>query len=334
MKNSIVRILTGLACACLVAQILVAQSFDTIRGRVYEVDQQHALMDFTTRHLGFGRVRGTFNDYRASFFLADDGLIASSATAVIDVASLDTGNPGRDDHLKQVFFDVDEYPHIEFQSTAIVLREERYFIEGQLTIKGVTKEVELPLTVVTLDGVDHWEHRRLVLETGLTINRKDFNVVYDNAFWDGVVADEINIDISFAAFHYNARNTIFPWRKNSIGTFLKQQTEEKGVNYAVAEVRAMRSAPPEDFQFDLAHFYRAGMALAQGGDVEAGIKVLELGIEWHKQEAQQSDVADLYAAIAEAAAGEGRIEQAREALEQALSLDPLHPSARELRRNF
>ncbi len=305
-----------------------------LEGVIYIVDNQHALMDFTTRHLGFGRVRGTFNEYQASMFLADKGLEASTVTATIDASTLDTGNPGRDDHLKKVFFDVAKYPFIQFQSTEIYRTPEGYRMKGDLTIKDVTKRLEMPLTVVTLHGIDQWENRRIVLETNLVIDRKTFNVVYDNEFWDGIVADEIEIDISFAAFHYNALNNVFPWRKHSIGTFIRDQIPRKGVEATLAEVEQMFEADSSDYKFGIQDFYRAGLGLAQSGQAINGVEVLRLAITVHRESGAPSEIADLYAAMAEVLAGEQRWTEARESVDHALEFDPRHPAALELDRHL
>ena len=305
-----------------------------LEGAIYTLDKSHSLMDFTARHVGFGRVRGTFNQYRASMYFVDGDLESSSVSAIIDVRSLDTQNKGRDEHIREVFFQASKYPNIRFQSTKIEKTGSDYYMYGELTVKDITREVKLPLSILTLDGIDQWENKRIVLETNLTINRRDYNVVYDNEFWDAVVDDEIKIDISFGARHYNARNNIFPWRKNSIGTFIKNGVAEEGLEATLEKVRHLKAEQSEDYEFGISHFYRAGLAFAQGGQVEEGIKVLELALEIQKDSAEATDIGDLYAAIAQIYAHQSQPAKAREALEAALKADHLNPSVLELKRNL
>lgn len=304
----------------------------TVQGAIYELDQQHSLMDFTARHAGFGRVRGTFNEYSASMYYEDGNLEASSVTAVIKVQSLDTGNPGRDDHLKNVFFNVDTFPHIIFKSNRIVKEKMDYVMYGNLTIKDVTKEVRLPLDILTLDGHDQWENKRISIESSLKINRMDYNLIYDNEFWDGIVGEEIKIDISFGASHYNARNNVFPWRKKSIGTFIKNGVKSEGLEITLTKVRELMANQSEDYQFGINHFYRAGLALAQGGQIEEGVKVLQLAIEKQEKEEDASDLADLNAAIAEIYMLNNQSKKAKSFITAALKINELHPTASELNR--
>ncbi len=317
-------------------QLSIAQSSQngSPKGDIYVLDKSHSLMDFTVRHVGFGRVRGTFNDYRASMYFVEGNLEASSVSAVIDVLSFDTQNKGRDEHIREVFFEASKYPHIRFQSTKIEKTGTEFVMFGDLTIKDITREVKLPLSILTLNGIDQWENKRIVLETNLVINRNDYNVVYDNEFWDAIVGDEIKIDISFGARYYNARNNIFPWRKNSIGTFIKNGVEEEGLEPTMEKVRKLIAEQSEDYKFGISHFYRAGLALVQGGQAEAGLEVLELALEVHQDSAEASDIGDLYTAIAQIYAHQSQPAKAREALEAALAADPINPSALELKRHL
>jgi polyisoprenoid-binding protein YceI len=334
--NSFSQLLISLllCLVCLTHTDAQSAASDPPSGVIYTLDKNHSLMDFTAKHAGFGRVRGTFNDYRASMYFVDGDLASSSVSATIEVASLDTQNPGRDEHLQEVFFQVEQYPYIRFQSTAIVKTKEGYDMYGDLTIKDVTKKIQMPLDVVTLNGVDQWENKRIVLETSLTIDRNDYNVVYDSEFWDGIVSDEIKIDISFGGEYYNARNSIFPWRKNSIGTFIKDSVPELGIDATLDKVRALHERDSTDYNFGLGHLYRAGLALAQGGQTEEGIKVFKLAIDLHKDTADATDISDLYAVIAEIQFRKKQFNSATQMIESALKIDPLNPSALEIKKRL
>ena len=111
----------------------------------WKIDSHHSDVLFSIKHLGISTVRGKFNTVsgEASFDPADLSKLELSAT--IDVASVDTGNHDRDEHLKKAdFFDVETYPTITFVSKSVVNKSaDNHHIVGDLTIHGVTKEVTL-----------------------------------------------------------------------------------------------------------------------------------------------------------------------------------------------
>ena len=109
------------ACAIVllcIVPVVNAQDQPT-NGALYTLDKQHSLLDFTARHIGFGRVRGTFKQYRAAAFLMPEDLEQTTFTATIEVPSIDTGTGGRDGILKNEFFDAANHPLILFQSTRL-----------------------------------------------------------------------------------------------------------------------------------------------------------------------------------------------------------------------
>ncbi|GAB5518581.1 MAG: hypothetical protein RhofKO_08320 [Rhodothermales bacterium] len=296
-------------------------------GAVYELDTQHALLDFTARHLGFGRVRGTFNDYRAAVFFTPDDLRRSTFRLVAEIASIDTQNPGRDNLLQNEFFAAETYPYLTFTSRSIRQLGDAYVMTGDLQIRDVTRVVEIPFEVVTLDGMDQWENRRIAFEGGLTINRNDYNVVYDNAFWNDIVSDSILIDISFGAARYNALNEVFPWRKQGIGTVIRDGIEANGVEATLAHVRTLYETEPEEWNMSFRQFYRAGRAFYQQGDFEFAEAVFMFALDLLAETAPPVELADFHVSLAEIEQARGHLEVAQQRLEQALTLDPMNPAA-------
>lgn len=304
----------------------IADPAAALGGAIYELDQNHSLLDFTARHLGFGRVRGTFNEYRAAAFFTPDDLTQSAFRAVMEVASLDTQNPGRDELLREEFFAMAEYPVLTFTSRSIRSRGDHYVMTGDLQIRDVTREVDIPFEVITLDGRDQWQNQRIALEGHVTIDRNDYNVVYDNAFWNGIVSDSIRIDISFGAARYNALNDIFPWRAESVATILRDGIEQDGVEATFARVRQLYPADPDDWNLSFGQFYRAGWALYQQARFDEAQAVFELGLDLFA-DASETERADLHLALAEIALARGDQQAARGQVDQALAIDPLHPAA-------
>jgi len=184
--------------------------------------------------------------------------------------------------------------------------------------------------VITLDGQDQWQHKRIVLEGELTVNRKDFNLIYDNDFWDAIVDDEIRIDISFGARHYNALNTIFPWRDNAIGTVIRNTTAEAGFEAARQRVRDLWENHRKAYNFS---FYRAGIAFAQEGKFEEAIGVFNLALEIHQASDDPPYISDLYAYRGQVFMMAGQADKAEESLTTALAHDAHNPVALELMRH-
>jgi len=315
---------------CIVPAVNLQAQNQSANGGLYTVDRQHSLLDFTARHIGFGRVRGTFEQYRAAAFLVPEDIEQTTFTATIEVKSIDTGTEGRDGILMNEFFDAENHPYILFQSTRFEKRGNGFLLSGLLTMRDVTKEVQIPVRVITLDGEDQWQHKRIVLDGELTVNRKEYNLIYDNDFWDAIVDDEIRIDISFGARHYNALNTIFPWRDNGIDTVIRQTTAEAGFEAARQRVRDLWEHHRDDYTFS---FYRAGIAFAQEGKVEEALGVFDLALEIHKDSEDPQYISDLYAYRGQVFIRAGRSDQAEESLNAALAHDANNPVALELMRH-
>lgn len=111
----------------------------------WELDKNHSTVGFTIRHLGVSKVRGRFTDFTAEVVIGPD-LASTSVTAEVDLASIDTGNPDRDAHVcAPDMLDVANRPTMTFRSTRITQSRDRYEMEGDLTIGGVTQPITLDL---------------------------------------------------------------------------------------------------------------------------------------------------------------------------------------------
>lgn len=143
----------------------------------YEIDKGHTFVAFEISHIGFAWIPGTFNDVEGSFTYDPDNRADSSAEFTVDVASIDTEHAKRDKHLRgEGFFNVSEYPEATFQSTGYEpTGEDTARMTGDLTIKGITKEVTFE--VKELAGrVDPWEDFRRAFSASTTIELSDFEI--------------------------------------------------------------------------------------------------------------------------------------------------------------
>ena len=181
--------LTVLASLLLTHQVFAADA--------YKPDVAHTLVGFTARHFVITKVRGKFNDFSATITYDENDITRSSMTGTIKVASIDTDNEKRDNHLRSAdFFDVEKFPEITFQSKRVEKKEKNYVLIGDLTMRGVTKEVAVPFTV-TDKITDPQGKTRLGFEANLRINRQDFGISWNKAMDNGglVVSDTIDIEI-------------------------------------------------------------------------------------------------------------------------------------------
>lgn len=167
----------------------------------YKIDPVHSSVRFSVRHLMITRVHGQFSAVAGTLEIPQGSQVPSSVDVTIDVASIDTREPQRDGHLKSAdFFDAEHHPTITFRSTKIDGGDERFTIEGDLTIRGTTKRVVLDTTFEGA-GNDAWGGYRVGYEASTKINRKDFGLNWNQTLESGgvVVGDEIKIELNVQA---------------------------------------------------------------------------------------------------------------------------------------
>ena len=168
----------------------------------YTVDVQHTRIGVRARHAMVTTVRGAFTEFAGTAHLdsADPG--ASSVTLRIVAASIDTGTPDRDAHLRSPdFLDVEQYPELVFRSTEVEqLDEDTYRVTGDLTIKDVTREVSVDFTI-TGSAQDPWGQLRVGFEGALAIRRSDWGLTWNTALDTGgvLVSDKVQIEFDVSA---------------------------------------------------------------------------------------------------------------------------------------
>ena len=164
----------------------------------WNIDPAHSTAQFTVRHLAISNVTGNFTKVTGSVVLNEKDITQSQVSASIDVSSVDTRVEARNKDLKSPnFFDVEKYPTIEFKSKRIVSGGGRLQVIGDLTIHGTTREITLDVDGPTPELADPWGNLRRGISATTTINRKDFNLMYNNLLKTGeaVVGDNVKIQI-------------------------------------------------------------------------------------------------------------------------------------------
>ena len=177
---------------------LVSQ-FEGLQTGTYVIDPSHSEVGFTVRHL-MSKVRGQFREFEGTITVADNPL-ESSAEATIELSSVDTRNSDRDNHLRSGdFFSVETSPKMTFRSTGIRVDGGSPVATGDLTIKDVTKPIDLELDYLGT-GSDPWGGSRIGFEATTTISRKEWGVDF-NIPLEGdklMIGDKVTVVIAVEA---------------------------------------------------------------------------------------------------------------------------------------
>ena len=167
----------------------------------YTIDPTHSRIGFVARHAMVSKVRGSFNEFDGTGTFDADNPSAARLQLTIKAASIDTRNADRDAHLRSNdFFDMDTYPEIRFQSTAVEQTDDEYQVTGDLTIKGVTKPVTIDFEY-TGTAVDPYGNTRVGLDGKTTVNRKDWGLSWNAPLAAGgvLVSEKVTLEFEVSA---------------------------------------------------------------------------------------------------------------------------------------
>lgn len=168
----------------------------------WHIDAAHSNLQFSVRHMVITKVRGAFRSYRGTLKLDENAVLSLASVDVsIDAASIDTGEPKRDEHLKSSdFLDVASHPALRFQSRSVAREGDRYRVTGDLTIRGVTRSVVLDAEFQGR-GNDPWGGQRAAFSAKTSIDRADFGLTWNQALEAGgvLVGTKIEIDLEVQA---------------------------------------------------------------------------------------------------------------------------------------
>lgn len=167
----------------------------------YVIEKAHSEVFFQVRHL-VTKVRGRFSDFEGTITLDEDNPALSAVKFDIKAASVDTNVADRDTHLRSAdFFAADEHPNLTFVSKRISKKgAESFDVVGDLTIRGTSKEVTLPVTFLG-KAKDPWGQNKVGFEAETSLNRKDFGLNWNAALETGglLVGDEVKVTLSIQA---------------------------------------------------------------------------------------------------------------------------------------
>jgi len=172
---------------------------ERIPAGTYSIDPSHSNVSFEVRHMGIATVRGKFSDFTGTV-QSSGGIPTLNGT--VEAASVDTGDGDRDGHLQSPeFFDVERHPQIAFRSTgAEAAGDDEIKLLGEITIKGITKPIELTGTLAE-NGQDPWGNERVGFDVSGVIDRREFDLKWNQTLPNGnlLVANNVKLIVSVSA---------------------------------------------------------------------------------------------------------------------------------------
>jgi polyisoprenoid-binding protein YceI len=165
----------------------------------YQIDPAHSGVHFSVRHLMLSNVRGTFSGVRGTVVYDPANPSATEVDATVDAATLTTGDPNRDEHLKTAdFLDIAKYPTIGFQARRTQkIGDGEFKMTGDLTIHGTTREVTLTVEDVSPEAKDPWGGTRIGATAKTKIDRRQFGITWNSPLEAGgvVVGDDVKLEL-------------------------------------------------------------------------------------------------------------------------------------------
>ena len=167
----------------------------------WQVDPVHSSVGFSVKHLGIATVRGKFEEFEGILEIGE-GDESARALGTVQGVSINTGDAGRDEHLRSAdFFGVERNPELRFESTQVTqVDEDTFEITGDLTMNGVTKPITLSAEVQG-EETDPWGNERVALEVTGQLNRGDWNMTFNQALGSGnlLVGEKVKLQLDIAA---------------------------------------------------------------------------------------------------------------------------------------
>ena len=166
----------------------------------WDIDPVHSEVGFSVRHMMVSKVRGKFKTFSGQLVTGAEP-VQSSVTAEIDLSSIDTGQEQRDAHIRSAdFFEVEKYPTMTYRSTGVRAEGDHFVLDGELTLKDVTKQVPLKLELGGF-GPDAYGGTRAGFTATGELSRGDFHVDFNAAMETGgvVVSDKVTLQLEIEA---------------------------------------------------------------------------------------------------------------------------------------
>jgi polyisoprenoid-binding protein YceI len=167
----------------------------------WTIDAAHSEIGFSVKHMMISKVKGSFTSFDAEVEANEEDLNGALIDFKIDVASINTNNKDRDNHLRSAdFFDAESHPHITFKANDIVKKDDEYELTGDLTIKGITRPATFEVEYGG-KGTNPWGVEVVAFSAEGKVNRKDFGLTWNQALETGgvMVGEDIKISLELEA---------------------------------------------------------------------------------------------------------------------------------------
>jgi polyisoprenoid-binding protein YceI len=202
---------------------------------VYGIDTEHSSLTFRVPFMGLSEVRGEFGEFSGALLVGDDPA-RSSITVVVQVASINTHVQARDRHLRSPdFFDVEKHPVATFRSREVRAAKSGFVARGPLTLHGVTREIEVPFTVLHDRKKDAWGNTRRSYRGTFTLTRSEFDIK-GTSFWNAefdpgrfAVGDRVTLEFEMSGSIPNTASWKIP-----VADSLVAVAERDGVDKLIA----------------------------------------------------------------------------------------------------
>ena len=309
------RILAALFIAVITHAQEPTGRIDLLGAELFGLDRGHSHLGFTIGFMGLTKVRGTFNDFNASILYDDVHPERSSLTLSIDAATIDTNSEFRDKDLQaEAWFATAKHPRIVFQSTRIEPKgKDKYVIHGDLTMKGVTKSISIPMVRTVPRGPDPgWGNIRIGGTGAVTINRRDFGIDGPE-FWSKALTDTVEIEIDLLGNRPNWDRRSFPRsEKPAIGEVMMKTIETGGGAAAAAQFRELRASKASEYEFGPGQLNTVANRLIQHGKVQDAVPILIAGSEaWPEESGFHARLGEAYAMLGDKAKAIAAYEKAQ-----------------------
>ena len=169
----------------------------------WNIDPVHSTAEFKVKHMMITNVKGQFTPVTGVIKLNEGDVTKSQVEASIETGSINTRDADRDNHLKSAdFFHVEKFPKLSFISTGVTRKgDDELAVEGDMTIRGVTRKVVFAVEGPTAPAKDPWGNTRIGFSATTKINRKDFGLTWNAALETGglLVGDEVTLNLDVEA---------------------------------------------------------------------------------------------------------------------------------------
>ncbi|MBM7566598.1 YceI family protein [Paenibacillus sacheonensis] len=166
------------------------------------IDATHSSVDFTIKHMMIAKVKGAFHEFSAEIEADPNDLTTANIQFTVALASIDTRNADRDNHLRTGdFFDIENYPTMTFQSTSIVKTDDgEYDVTGNVTLRGLTRPETFQVTYEG-SGKDPWGNEKAGFSAKGALKRSEFGLTYNAVLETGgvLIGDEVKFTIELEA---------------------------------------------------------------------------------------------------------------------------------------